>query len=182
MKSNVSVAEKKSFIHWFLENYDLQKKEAAWLLGYLHSNDRLLEKVRFVDHVRNLPKSMIISSCCSKMVPFRFTKNKRVYTDVETALDDIRAYPHEELYIGLYFKKRFSCSKFTAVLEVYSMEKHDLVQDHLLSLFAEMLLDQAVKDFEKKRLYEQIDDALAKRDVETFLQLSKQWKEILEST
>ena len=56
------------------------------------------------------------------------------------------------------------------------------MQDHLLSLFAEMLLDQAVKDFEKKRLYEQIDDALAKRDVETFLQLSKQWKEILEST
>ncbi|WP_309544776.1 YpiB family protein [Thermoactinomyces intermedius] len=79
MKSNVSVAEKKSFIHWFLENYDLQKKEAAWLLGYLHSNDRLLEKVRFVDHVRNLPKSMIISSCCSKMVPFRFTKCIRMW-------------------------------------------------------------------------------------------------------
>ena len=181
MKSSVSVAEKKEFIHWFLERFDFQKKEAAWLLGYLYSNEKVLKKVCFVDHVRNLPKSLIISTRCSKMIPFRFTKNKQVHTDVETAFYDIRTYPHEELYISLYFKERYSCSKFTAVLEVNSMKKHDLVQDHLLSLFAEMLLDQAVKDFEKKRLYEKIDDALAKRDVETFLQLSKQWKEILES-
>ncbi|MGA8943857.1 MAG: ReoY family proteolytic degradation factor [Thermoactinomyces sp.] len=180
MKSSVSVAEKKGFIHWFLDNFELQKKEAAWLLNYLCSNEELLKRVHFVNHVRHLSKSIIISTKCSSMIPFRFTKNKRVGTDVETAFYDIRTYPHEELYIGLYFKERSTCSKYTAVLEVNPMEKHDLVQDQLLSLFAEMLLDQAVREFEKKRLYEKIDDALANRDEETFLQLSERWKEILE--
>ncbi|MGA9175027.1 MAG: ReoY family proteolytic degradation factor [Thermoactinomyces sp.] len=181
MKSRVSVAEKKEFIHWFLQKYELQKKEAAWLLSYLSSSDELLKHVHFVDHVRRLPKSMMISTKCSKMISFRFTKNKRVGADVETAFYDIRTYPHEDLYIGLYFKDRAKSPEYAAVLEVNPMEKHDLVQDHLLSLFAEMLLDQAVKEFQRRELYKKIDHALEERDEQAFLQLSEQWIKILES-
>lgn len=181
MKSSVSVSEKKEFIGWFLNRYELQKKEAAWLLSYLSSNDQLLEKVHFVDNVRRLPKSMILSTKCSNMTPFRFIKNKRMGADVETAFYDIRSYPQEDLYIGLYFKDRATCPEYAAVLEVNPMERHDLVQDHLLSLFAEILLDRALEEFKQRQLYKQIDDALAVRDEQTFLQLSEQWIKILES-
>jgi uncharacterized protein YpiB (UPF0302 family) len=60
------------------------------------------------------------------------------------------------------------------------MKRYDLVQDHLLSLCAEMILDRAVQEFKQQELYEQIDHALATRDEATFLQLSEQWKELLE--
>jgi uncharacterized protein YpiB (UPF0302 family) len=181
MSNSVTVSEKKEFIGWFLNRYELQKKEAAWLLSYLSSNEEFLQKVHFVDHVRYLPKSLILSTKCSNMTPFKFTKNKRVGADVETAFYDIRSYPHEDLYIGLYFKDRATCPEYAAVLEVNPMERQDLVQDHLLSLFAEMLLDQAVRDFQQRDLYKRIDDALATRDEEKFLQLSEQWLKILES-
>jgi uncharacterized protein YpiB (UPF0302 family) len=181
MKGSVSVAEKKEFIGWFLKRYELQKKEAAWLLSYLSSYDELLKRVHFVDHVRHLPKSIIISTKCSNMIPFRFTKKKRVGADVETAFYDIRTYPHEDVYIGLYFKDRATCPEYAAVLEVNPMEKHDLVHDHLLSLFAEMLLDQAVKEFQQRELYKKIDHALEVRDEQAFLQLSEQCIKILES-
>jgi uncharacterized protein YpiB (UPF0302 family) len=115
------------------------------------------------------------------MIPFRFTKNKRVGTDVETAFYDIRTNPNEEVYIGLHFKDRAACPEYAAILEGNPMEKHDLVQDHLLSLFAEIILDQAVKEFQRKELYKRIDHALQARDEETFLRLSEQWVKILES-
>ncbi|AUS08716.1 hypothetical protein C1X05_07570 [Laceyella sacchari] len=181
MESSVTIQEKKEFIRWFLNRYELQKKEAAWLLEFLSSNERLLSRVHFVDHVRHLPKTMIISAKCSKMIPFRFTKNKRVGTDVETAFYDIRTNPNEEVYIGLHFKDRAACPEYAAILEGNPMEKHDLVQDHLLSLFAEIILDQAVKEFQRKELYKRIDHALQARDEETFLRLSEQWVKILES-
>jgi uncharacterized protein YpiB (UPF0302 family) len=61
------------------------------------------------------------------------------------------------------------------------MKRQDLVQDHLLSLFAEMILDRAVQEFKRQVLYEQIDHALAVRDEATFLQLSEQWIELLQT-
>jgi uncharacterized protein YpiB (UPF0302 family) len=180
MESSVSVAEKKEFIRWFLNRYELQK-EAVWLLQYFSSKENLLRKIHFVENVRNLPKTLIISSRYSNMIPFTFIKNKRVVADVETAFYDIRSYPHEDVYIGLYFKDRATCPEYAAVLEGNPMEKHDVVQDHLLSLFAEMVLDRAVQEFQERELYRRIDLALEERDEQTFLQLSEQWIRILES-
>ncbi|MBD1371604.1 YpiB family protein [Hazenella sp. IB182357] len=180
MRNMISVAEKKEFINWFLEHYELQKKEAAWLLSYLSSNEKLLTKVHFVEHTRHLARSLIISTKCSNMAAFKFIKNKRVGSDVESAFYDIRSYPHDDLYIGLYFKDRTVCSKYAAVLEVHPMRKHEIAQDHLLELFAEMILDQSIKTYRQHTLYEQIDQALVAGDRDAFMQLSKQYNASLE--
>jgi len=177
----ISVAEKREFIHWFLKRYELSR-ETTWLLRFLSSHDQLLKRIHFVDHVRSLPRSMIISTRCSNMIPFRYTHHRRVGLDVETAFYDIQMYPDEELYIGLYFKDRSTCPEYAAIMEGNPMEKYDLAQDQLLSLFAEMILDQALKDFQRRELYKKIDDALASRDEQSFLQLSEQWKKILETS
>lgn len=60
------------------------------------------------------------------------------------------------------------------------MEKQGVREKHMFSLFAEMILDKAVKEYEKKRIYEQINQALETRDKEAFLQLSEHWRKLLE--
>ena len=81
--------------------------------------------------------------------------------------------------LDLYFQDRTSVPKFAAVLEDNPMERQDLVQDGLLSLFAELLLDQAVRRFQKKQLYAKIDESLAKQDKTSFLKLSEELNKLL---
>lgn len=181
MADCVTVNEKKEFIQWFLHAYELQKREAAWLLHYLCSDDQALSRTHFVDNLRYLPKTMIVSTRCVSMTPFQYAKKKRVTSDVETAYYDIRSGCGEDLYISLHFKEKSSCPEYAAVLEVNPMERQDLVQDSLTSLFAEIILDQAVRNYRKKELYRRIDDALAKGDEQEFLQLTEQWLKIVEN-
>ncbi|EOR23584.1 hypothetical protein A499_12046 [Niallia nealsonii AAU1] len=44
MKTPVSVNEKKDFIRWFLNHYQLKRRECVWILNYLMSHDQLMEK------------------------------------------------------------------------------------------------------------------------------------------
>ncbi|WP_339062742.1 ReoY family proteolytic degradation factor [Tepidibacillus marianensis] len=170
---------KKDFIKWFLNSYTLAKREAAWLLTYLASNEKLLEKVHFVDDIHDLPKSILISTECVTMTPFKFYKNNRVTPDVETAFLDIRSNPDEHIFIGLYFKDREHSPEYAAVLEGNKMERQNMVKDSLLELFAEMVLDQATFQFTKEKLYIAIDEALQKGDKEEFIKLTEQLNELL---
>lgn len=177
--STITISEKKEFIHWFLRNYELRKKEAAWLLSYLSSDEKLLAKVHFVEHVLSLPKSIIITTKCSNMPSFQFLRKRRVGSDVESVFYDLQLFPDEEIYIGLYFQDRTVCPKFAAVLEGNPMERQDLVHDQLLSLFAELILDQAVRQFKLEQLYAKIDESLAKQDKVSFLTLSEELNKLL---
>ncbi|SMO42866.1 ReoY family proteolytic degradation factor [Melghirimyces algeriensis] len=181
MSGNVTVLEKKEFIRWFLNHHELQKREAAWLLNYLCSDDQLLKRTHFVDSLRHLPKTVLVSTRCVRMTPFRFTKNKRVSADVETAFYDLRSSTKEDLYISLCFKDKSTCPEYAAVLEVNPMEKQDLVQETLFGLMAEMILDHAVRDFREKDLYRRIDQALEVGDEKEFLQLTEQWLQLVEN-
>ena len=60
------------------------------------------------------------------------------------------------------------------------MEKQGVREKQMFSLFAEMILDKAVKEYEKKRVYEQINEALEMGDKKAFLQLSEHWRKLLE--
>lgn len=181
MSDCITTSDKKEFIQWFLSQYQLQKRETAWLLSYLSSDDQLLERVHFVDNLRGLPRTISIAAHPIQMTPFQFTKNNFISTDVETAFYDIRSCPHDEIYISLFFKDRATCSQYAAVLEVNPMEKQDLVQDSYLGLMAEIVLDRAVSDFYEKELYRRIDQALATGDKAKFLQLTELWRKWIES-
>jgi uncharacterized protein YpiB (UPF0302 family) len=177
---SVSIDKKRQFIDWFLHQYELDKREAAWLLSYLSYNEKLLARVHFVEHVHGLPRSMILSTKCARLTPFQYIKQRRVGVDVETAFYDICANVDEELYIALYFHGRETCPEYAAVLEGNPMEKQDLVKHSMLGLLAEMILDDAVKEFQRKQLYGQIDQALESRDEQAFLQLCQQLKQLSE--
>ncbi|MCP8969826.1 IDEAL domain-containing protein [Ectobacillus ponti] len=50
--------------------------------------------------------------------------------------------------------------------------------DAMYSLFAQLVLDEAIHSFRKKQLQEKIDQSLAAGDKSTFLRLSKEYKQI----
>lgn len=168
----IHVTEKKVFIKWFLQNYELQNREAEWLLNYLAQNEEILENVHFIDNFRNLPKTLLISTKCVQMTPFKFYKNKRVTSDVEKAFMDIHNHPKEPIYIGLFFKERNQSPEYASVLEPNPMDDNRNATDALISLQAEMILDYAVRDFKLQYLYRQIDESLDRRDRQRFYDLS----------
>lgn len=175
----ISLQDKKAFINWFLENYTIAKREAAWLLTYIASNHQLLEKAHFVEDVQGLPKSIQIATECVTMTPFKFYKNNRVTPDVETAFLDIRSNPDEEIYIGLFFKNRDQSPEYATILEGNPMEKQKLIKDSLLDLMAELVLDHSIRTHTKEKLYQEIDQALADGDKKRFLLLTQQLNLIL---
>ncbi|GAB7387536.1 ReoY family proteolytic degradation factor [Bacillaceae bacterium] len=170
----VTVTAKKHFLKWFLRRYEPQKKEAVWLLNYLLANDKLLEKVHFIDNFKNLPKTILISTKCVDMTPFKFYKNKKVTPDVEKAFHDIRSNPDEDIYIGLFFKDKDRSPEYAAVLEGNPMERQDVVHDVVLELMAEIVLDRALRSFKREKLYQEIDRALAEGNKEAFLALTEE--------
>lgn len=176
----ITIAEKKLFIKWFLEKYELQNREAEWLLQYIASSDQLLERVHFIDNFRNLPKTILISTKCVQMTPFKFYKNKRVTSDVEKAFLDIHNNPAEDIYIGLFFKERTVSPEYAAVLERNPMDDTRDTIDALVSLQAEMVLDYAIRTYHLETLYQQIDSALDRGDQTAFRELSSKLREVME--
>lgn len=170
----IKVSEKKLFIKWFLEKYELQNREAEWLLQYLASNDQILEHVHFIDNFRNLPKTILMSTKCVQMTPFKFYKNKRVTSDVEKAFLDIHNNPTEDIYIGLFFKDRSISPEYAAVLETNPMDDHRESPDAMISLQAELFLDHVMRRWRLNKKYQEIDEALDNRDRKRFLQLAEE--------
>jgi uncharacterized protein YpiB (UPF0302 family) len=181
MSEVITIAEKKAFIKWFLEKYELQNREAEWLLQYMASSDQLLERVHFIDNFRNLPKTILLSTKCVQMTPFKFYKNKRVTSDVEKAFLDIHHNPNEDIYIGLFFKDRSVSPEYAAVLEQNPMDDTRESIDALVSLQAELVLDYAIKSYRLQTLYKKIDEALDRGDQTEFRKLSAELNHILET-
>ena len=179
MNHVITNLEKKNFLEWFLESYQLQKRESAWLLTYMMSDDKLLGKVRFVDEiVSNTQRSIFMSTKCVNDVSFRFNKGKLITTDVERAFHDIRLNPDEDILIKLSFLHSESCPEYAAVREVDPMERYNVTSNSWYSLLAEMVLDEAIEKFQKERLYQQINQSLEKQDKEQFLILSRKWVQL----
>mgnify|MGYP001186271069 CR=1 FL=1 len=178
MNPMITNAEKRSFVDWFLKNHELQKKECAWLLTYLMSEDKLLEKVRFVDDITNVHRSIVISAKGIKGLPFQFKKGKIISSDVQKAFHDLRLNPDEDIFIKLIFTKSEQCPEYAAVCESIFSAQDRVRTNTLYSLLADMVLDEALEKFEIKQLYAKIDRSLEKRDRETFLRLSQRLKQL----
>ena len=117
MTTPVSVNEKKEFIRWFLNNYQLKRRECVWILNYLISHDQLMAKVHFVEDAEHCPRGIIMSTQCVDDIPFRFYKNSVMTTDAEKSFHDIRLNRDQDIYIELKFKEAHKSYQYAAVLE-----------------------------------------------------------------
>lgn len=173
MSSAISILEKKDFLKWFLNSYQLKRRECAWLLNYLMSDDQLLEKVHFVENAEYCPKSLIISANDVDCIPFSFHKNQHVTMDAEKSFHDIRLNKEEEVYIQLNFKDAKKIPQYMAVLEDNPFIPIDQETEKIYSLFADLIIDQATYNFEKNQLIKKIDEALDSGDKENFLKYTE---------
>ncbi|MDE5411910.1 ReoY family proteolytic degradation factor [Alkalihalobacterium chitinilyticum] len=175
MSSTISVYEKKEFLRWFLNEYQLKRRECAWLLNYLISDENLMEKVHFVERAEYCPKALIISTTDVDHVPFCFHKQKHVTMDAEKAFHDIRLNNDEDVYIQLNFSNAKTNPHYVAVLE----ENPYLPANEMATadaIIAEIFLDKVLAAFNEKQWYKKVDEALDKRDKDTFYKLTKKKK------
>ncbi len=178
MKTPVSVDEKKEFIRWFLNHYQLKRRECVWILNYLMSHDQLMTNVHFVEGAKYCPKGMVMSTHCVEDVPFRFYKSNIMTTDAEKSFHDIRLNKDEDIYIQLNFKTAYSSYQYAAVLEENPFLPKNLPGNEQDQYIAENILKMSLSRFEEERLTQLIDEAIDNRDIERFKKLSSQLNEI----
>ncbi|APH04615.1 ReoY family proteolytic degradation factor [Bacillus weihaiensis] len=174
MVAPVSVHEKKDFIRWFLNHYQLKRRECVWILNYLMSHDTLMEKVHFVEQAQYCPRGIIMSTHCVEEVPFRFYKENVMTTDAEKSFHDIRLNKEEELFIQLNFRSSYQSPNYAAVLESNPFMPEHLNENEKDREVAEELLNHSIQSFQKEKLLQLIDEALDKQDRDAFEQLTKQ--------
>ncbi|MEL3972650.1 ReoY family proteolytic degradation factor [Rossellomorea oryzaecorticis] len=174
MTTPVSVNEKKEFIRWFLNRYQLKRRECVWILNYLMSHDQLMKKVHFVEESQYCPRGLVMSTHCVEDVPFRFYKENIMTTDAEKSFHDIRLNKDEDIYIQLNFSKSNSSYQFAAVLEENPFMPKYLLINEKDRIVAEQFLKESLHSFQRNRLLEAIDRALDKGDKNTFKKLTKE--------
>ncbi|RFA37341.1 hypothetical protein CAI16_01875 [Virgibacillus dokdonensis] len=174
MHTPVSVEDKKSFIRWFLNHYQLKKRESVWILNYLMNHDEILHHLHFVREAKFCPRGIIMTSQCSSETAFRFYKNQLVTTDAEKSFHDIRLNKTEALYLQLNFKRSYRSALYIAVLEENPFIPNDYFITAQDKEVAQQLLDQSRYEFQKNLLNEQIDQALDCMNEEAFLKLTKE--------
>lgn len=181
MQIPVNVNDKKSFIRWFLNNYQLKKRESVWILNYLLNHDDILSNVHFVRDVKFCPRGIIMTSYCSKAVPFRFNKNHIVTTDPDKSFHDIRLNTTEPLYIQLNFKNANQNPIYAGVLEdnPYVPEEFGITEtDRVL---AERILNQTLYEYKISKIMQAIDKALDAKNHQEFLRLTDELNQLEES-
>ncbi|MFC4557378.1 ReoY family proteolytic degradation factor [Virgibacillus kekensis] len=174
MNTPISVQDKKSFIQWFLNHYQLKKRESVWILNYLVNHKKLLENVHFVREAKFCPRGIIMSSHCSEEVPFRFYKKQLVTTDAEKSFHDIRMNQNEDLYIQLNFSKANQNVLYAAVL----VENPFIPDEYFITQKdqerARMLLEQSLFKFQQENLRRMIDRSLDEKDQRAFTRLTEE--------
>jgi uncharacterized protein YpiB (UPF0302 family) len=173
MATPVSVNEKKDFIRWFLNHYQLKRRECVWILNYLMSHDQLMEKVHFVEQAQYCPRGLIMSTHCVDKVPFRFYKENVMTTDAEKSFHDIRLNRDEYIYIQLNFHASNQAHQYVAVLEENPFVPKHLQVNEKDGMIAEQFLQDSIDRFQRDNLLLLIDEALDKQDREAFQMLTK---------
>ncbi len=178
MSSTVSVLEKKDFIKWFLNHYQLKKRECVWLLNYLVSDDQLMEKVHFVEKAEYCPKAIIMSTQCTDGVPFRFYKQNVLTTDAEKSFHDIRLNQEEEIYLELNFNASRLTPEYASVLEENPHLPQNMSMDKKYGIWAEMVLEKSIETYRKNDIMAKIDAALDQKDYDSFTKWTNELKNL----
>jgi len=173
MQTPISVQDKKSFIQWFLNHYQLKKRESVWILNYLVNHNEILTNVHFVRDAKFCPRGIIITAHCSDDVPFRFYKKQLVTTDAEKSFHDIRLNQDEPLYIQLNFNNAKQNANYVAVLEENPFTPEDYFITKKDKLIVKQLLDKSLFDYQRESLKLEIDHALDDMDQTAFFELSR---------
>lgn len=178
MYNRVQLKEKKDFLKWFLQRYQMKRREAMWILNYLLNHDIVLNKTKFVEEANKTPRGIRMSAVGTKEEAFRFFKDGQEFDHPEQAFHEVRLNWHTDLYIELVFQDSVLSHEYAAVLEDNPFSKwNDQITDEV-----DEEVDLAVDNFylqeKKDQLLEGIDRALESDDRSEFYTLAKELQEL----
>ncbi|MFZ0368937.1 MAG: ReoY family proteolytic degradation factor [Halobacillus sp.] len=171
MQTPISVDEKKDFVRWFLNHYQLKKRESVWILNYLMNHESLLSSVHFVQEVKFCPRGMEISAQGVSDPPFRFYKGQVMTNDAEKSFHDLRMNQDEPVYIQMNFDNAQQSSKYALVLEENPYLPKDYYLNERDKNEAERLLSLSLLKHRQKELEGKIDTALIDGERDKFKEL-----------
>ena len=117
MYSRVQLKDKKQFLKWFLQRYQLKRRESMWILNYLLNHDIVLNKTKFVENADKTPRGIQMSTVGTAKEPFRFYKDGQDFDHPEQAFHEVRLNWHTDLYVELFFQESLLSPEYAAVLE-----------------------------------------------------------------
>lgn len=172
MVIQITVEAKKAFISWFLDRYQLKRRESMWILNYLLNHDIVLNKVHFVEHVSKTPRGIKMSTVGVESEPFLFYKDGKVFTDPEQAFHEVRLNWRDDMYLELSFRDPWKTEQYLAVLEDNPYHKwNDQISSEVI-----YEVDDAMRKLDlinqKNQLLTDIDQALELGDKLQFINLS----------
>lgn len=117
MDSKVTNTDKKHFLKWFTQNYELKRRESLWILDYLYSHDIMLEKTHFVQNVDQTSRGIYMTVKGNQKPAFRFYKNGHEFKDAMQAFHEIRLNWSASLYVEIDFEDAWEQPNYLAVIE-----------------------------------------------------------------
>lgn len=178
MSNRIQLKDKKKFLKWFLQRYQMKRRESMWILNYLLNHDIVLNKAKFVEQVEKTPRGIRIATVGTEDTAFLFYKEGRQFDNPEQAFHEVRLNWHTDLYIELVFQGQWMSGEYMSILEDNPYAKwNDSISDDLSSE-----VNDALETFQlverKQVLLKQIDTALEDAERDSFLELTQELKEI----
>ncbi|TVP91644.1 ReoY family proteolytic degradation factor [Alkalibacterium sp.] len=178
MSSRIQLKDKKKFLKWFLQRYQMKRRESMWILNYLLNHDIVLNKTKFVEQADKTPRGIKMAAVGVDDEPFRFYKEGQEFDHPEQAFHEVRLNWHTDLYIELLFQDAFLSPEYVTVLEDNPFAKWN---DRLTPDIDEEV-DDAVDAFylqeQRQQLLDAIDQALETDNKTDFYSLVKELKAI----
>lgn len=180
MQEAYLVYQKKRYIRWFLDTYELKNSRTAKILDFIANHDELLQKIYFVEDVRRLPNALIISSTDASTVSFLCRINDCYYEDVDEVIHILDTEPPDELFVRLSFNREFLCFICETVLDFKPDVGNKIFYHQVVRSLEEEMNRKIIKKQERKAdLMSLIDNALENGDKENFIKLAEQFKDIV---
>lgn len=172
MRASISTSDKKEFVRWFLNKYELKRRECVWILNYMLSHEEILQYVHFVEEAHYCPRAMVISVTESPSIPFRFYKGNVMTSDAEKSFHDMRMNQTDELYVQLNFPQYPPSAKYLAILENNPFYPYAHEVGEKEKQLAEEIVQKSVEVFQVEHLLREIDASLDAQDEARFFELS----------
>lgn len=172
----IALNEKKNFLKYFLNNFQLQKRECGWMLNYIYNHEDLLNNTHFVDDVKECQRAIVMSATCENDEPaFAGIIEGQGTIDAEKMFHYIRM-NREDLYIQLNFHDKMKNEAFISVLEENPYKQTKLSKKY--GTEAKAFLDFCFESFRKDALMKEIDKALEEGNQEEFIRLSEEYRRL----
>lgn len=171
-----TLEEKKSFITWFIQNYQLKRRESLWILNYLLNHELLLKNIHFVEDIALTNRGMGLATVGSSNEPFVYFKEGKRFDDPEQAFHDLRLNWKEDFFLELYFDDAYHIlSRYGVLEENPFLEVEDQFSAELITRVEESLTRLSWQE-RKNQLMILIDQALVDKNQDDFNLYTKELK------